>query len=120
MKSLKWLQDQAVSDDGEAWVSEGVDFERVFVMGESSGGNMAHQVAAGFLELDPVRVRGFVLMAPFFGGTTEQNQRWVRLKLCSTYNSSTRTYFDLPHPITTYMLILLLELEVKNMIIKQA
>ena len=71
--SLKWLQAQALSEDCEEWLSEGVDFGRVFVMGDSSGGNMAHQVAlqmaAGWLEVEPVRVRGFVLMAPFFGGT---------------------------------------------------
>ncbi|RVW89714.1 putative carboxylesterase 15 [Vitis vinifera] len=73
VSSLKWLQGQAVSEDCEEWLSEGVDLDRVFVVGDSSGGNMAHQVAvqmgAGLLELEPIRVRGFVLMAPFFGGT---------------------------------------------------
>ena len=73
VSSLKWLLGQAVSEDCEEWLSEGVDLDRVFVVGDSSGGNMAHQVAvqmgAGLLELEPIRVRGFVLMAPFFGGT---------------------------------------------------
>lgn len=71
--SLKWLQTQALSKNCEAWLSEGVDLERVFVVGDSSGGNMAHhlavQLGAGSPELEPVRVRGYVLMAPFFGGS---------------------------------------------------
>ncbi|KAJ9693808.1 hypothetical protein PVL29_009666 [Vitis rotundifolia] len=71
--SLKWLQTQALSENCEAWLSEGVDLERVFVVGDSSGGNMAHhlavQLGAGSPELEPVRVRGYVLMAPFFGGS---------------------------------------------------
>ena len=71
--SLKWLQGQALSEKREEWLSEGVDLERVFVVGDSSGGNMAHHLAvrlgAGSPELEPVRVRGYVLMAPFFGGS---------------------------------------------------
>ncbi|KAM2890616.1 hypothetical protein FF1_008747 [Malus domestica] len=48
------------------------DFDRVFVLGESSGGNMAHhlaiRLATGSVQPAPIRVRGFVLLAPFFGG----------------------------------------------------
>ncbi|KAJ0027954.1 hypothetical protein Pint_36245 [Pistacia integerrima] len=79
--AVKWLQRKAMGlseEDNEcggdaAWfkISE-VDFDRVFVVGDSSGGNIAHHLAvrvgsdsAGF---DPVRVRGYVLLAPFFGG----------------------------------------------------
>ncbi|CAN0879254.1 Probable carboxylesterase 15 [Linum grandiflorum] len=66
--ALKWLQ---LSDDD--WLTDGgVDFDRVFVLGDSSGGNIAHHLAvrlrAGSVGLDTVRVRGYVLMAPFFGG----------------------------------------------------
>ncbi|KAJ6361975.1 hypothetical protein OIU78_002392 [Salix suchowensis] len=52
--ALKWLQAQ------------------VFVLGDSSGGNIAHhlavQVGLGSTGLAPVRVRGYILLAPFFGG----------------------------------------------------
>ncbi|KAM1524101.1 hypothetical protein ACFX10_008736 [Malus domestica] len=48
------------------------DFDRVFVLGESSGGNMAHhlaiRLATGSVQPAPIRVRGFVLLAPYFGG----------------------------------------------------
>lgn len=61
------------SGDCDAWLGGGlVDFDRVYVVGDSSGGNMAHHVAvrlgSGSVKAAPVRVRGYVLLAPFFGG----------------------------------------------------
>ncbi|KZT75726.1 putative carboxylesterase 15, partial [Dorcoceras hygrometricum] len=76
MSSLEWLRDQALlsNSGGDEWFANGgVDFDRVFIVGDSSGGNLAHHVAVqlrrGSPELAPIRVRGYVLMAPFFGGT---------------------------------------------------
>ncbi|KAG8376829.1 hypothetical protein BUALT_Bualt09G0104500 [Buddleja alternifolia] len=73
--AVKWLQNQAMmlkSGGGDEWLENG-DFERVFIVGDSSGGTLAHHLAVEFRrgspELAPVRVRGYVLMAPFFGGT---------------------------------------------------
>ncbi|KAJ4705457.1 putative Alpha/beta-Hydrolases superfamily protein [Melia azedarach] len=71
--AMKWLQAQALSNNGDEWFSE-VEFDKVFVIGDSSGGNIAHHLAVqlgfggGSTELAPVRVRGYVLLAPFFGG----------------------------------------------------
>ena len=73
--ALKWLQDQAVSEEEgkDAWLADVADFSRVFISGDSAGGNLAHHLAvrvrSGSPELAPVRVRGYVLLAPFFGGT---------------------------------------------------
>uniref|UniRef100_A0A5B6ZQX4 Putative carboxylesterase 15 n=1 Tax=Davidia involucrata TaxID=16924 RepID=A0A5B6ZQX4_DAVIN len=71
--AVKWLQSQAVSKNPDTWLSDGVDLDRVFILGDSSGGNIAHhlavQLGSGSPGLDPVRVRGYVLLAPFFGGT---------------------------------------------------
>lgn len=71
--SVKWLQDQATSEEPDTWLTEVADFERVFISGDSAGGNIAHhlavQLTAGSPDLAPVRVRGYVLLAPFFGGT---------------------------------------------------
>lgn len=74
LSAVKWLQTQALSKNPDTWLtSDGVDFDRVFVLGDSSGGNMAHHMAvrlgAGSPELEPVRVCGYVMLAPFFGGT---------------------------------------------------
>ncbi|XP_027066785.2 strigolactones hydrolase CXE15 [Coffea arabica] len=77
LTSLKWLQARATADGPPAqdtWLhDQAVDFDRVYIMGDSSGGNMAHHLAVqlgpGSPELAPVRIRGYVLMAPFFGGS---------------------------------------------------
>ncbi|CAL1403729.1 unnamed protein product [Linum trigynum] len=70
--ALKWLRDRAVAGD-DTWLSDVADFGKVLVCGESAGGNIAHNLAvrlgSGSPELDPVVVKGYVLMAPFFGGT---------------------------------------------------
>ncbi|KAL1351134.1 hypothetical protein HN51_015090 [Arachis hypogaea] len=74
VEAVRWLQRQALSVCGDAWLSNGgdVDFDRVFIMGDSSGGNIAHHLAVRFgpgsREIKPVRIRGYVLLAPFFGG----------------------------------------------------
>lgn len=71
--AVKWLQAQAVGENPDSWLTEVADFGRVFISGDSAGGNIAHNLAvrlgAGSTELSPVRVRGYVLLAPFFGGT---------------------------------------------------
>ncbi|XP_075658643.1 strigolactones hydrolase CXE15-like [Castanea sativa] len=81
MSSLKWLQILAMHGDigCDTWLGDGVvDIDRVFAMGDSSGGNVAHHVAlrldsstVGLVELKPIRVRGYVLLAPFFGGSVK-------------------------------------------------
>ncbi|EAY72594.1 hypothetical protein OsI_00460 [Oryza sativa Indica Group] len=70
---LSWLRDQAMSGPGaDSWLAESADFARVFVAGESAGGNMSHHVAvligSGQLTVDPLRVAGYMLLTPFFGG----------------------------------------------------
>ncbi|KAL5708940.1 hypothetical protein ACHQM5_019683 [Ranunculus cassubicifolius] len=70
--AMKWLHAEAVSENPDPWLSEVADFDRVFISGDSAGGNVAHHLAvglgAGSPELAPIRVRGYVLLAPFFGG----------------------------------------------------
>ncbi|XP_010058697.2 probable carboxylesterase 15 [Eucalyptus grandis] len=71
--ALKWLQSKAKSEDVDGWLDpKAADFGRVYIVGDSSGGNIAHHLAVdlGFRspKLAPVRVQGYVLLAPFFGG----------------------------------------------------
>ncbi|XP_041022928.1 probable carboxylesterase 15 [Juglans microcarpa x Juglans regia] len=74
VSAVRWLKGQAlgVSTGGDAWLSGTVDFDRVYIVGDSSGGNIAHHLAvrfgSGSFEVYPVRVRGYVLLGPFFGG----------------------------------------------------
>ncbi|KAA8544393.1 hypothetical protein F0562_022405 [Nyssa sinensis] len=71
--AMKWLVAQAVCEEPDAWLTSVADFSRVFISGDSAGGNIAHNLAVrlgpGSAELAPVQVRGYVLLAPFFGGT---------------------------------------------------
>lgn len=71
--AVKWLQAQAESEEPDEWVSEVANFEKVFISGDSAGGNIAHHLAVRLgkesAELGRVRVKGYVLLAPFFGGT---------------------------------------------------
>lgn len=75
-RSVEWLKEEGVRNE---WITEVADFERVFISGDSAGGNIAHNVAVRFgseeakQRMLPVVVRGFVLLAPFFGGTV-----WTR------------------------------------------
>lgn len=70
---LRWLRDQS-SAAADGWLAEAADFGRVFVTGDSAGGNIAHHLAvraeadADVDVLRPVTVRGYVLLMPFFGG----------------------------------------------------
>ncbi|KAL0369465.1 UNVERIFIED_CONTAM: putative carboxylesterase 15 [Sesamum angustifolium] len=63
--SVKWLQDQALAEEADTWLTDVADFSRVFISGDSAGGNIAHNLAvrlgAGSGELAPVRVRGMCI-----------------------------------------------------------
>jgi acetyl esterase/lipase len=67
---LTWLRDQAAAPD--SWLAESADLGRVFVGGDSAGGNISYHVVvrhgSGQLALDPVRLAGCVLLWPFFTG----------------------------------------------------
>ncbi|PUZ68485.1 hypothetical protein GQ55_2G032600 [Panicum hallii var. hallii] len=81
---LRWLREQSANPaaGADAWLAEAADFGRVFVTGDSAGGTIAHHLAvrAGLAaasttkrgepgpDVDPVTVRGYVLLMPFFGG----------------------------------------------------
>lgn len=71
---LLWLQSQAAGSNTDQWLSESADFTQVVVSGDSAGGNIAHHLAVRFgspsgrAELEPVRIKGYVQLMPFFGG----------------------------------------------------
>ncbi|KAK4847431.1 hypothetical protein QYF36_001771 [Acer negundo] len=94
--SLCSIPAQALGDC-DVWLDTcEVDFSRVFVLDDSSVANIAHHLAvkfqAGSTALASVRVRGYVLLAPFFGGVVrtrlEEGPSEVP-RLCSTWRYST-------------------------------
>ncbi|OAY73280.1 putative carboxylesterase 15 [Ananas comosus] len=69
--ALLWLKSQAEAGArADPWLAESADFSVVFVSGDSAGGNIAHHMAVRFgpAGLNPVRIRGFIILMPAFGG----------------------------------------------------
>ncbi|XP_043723651.1 probable carboxylesterase 15 [Telopea speciosissima] len=65
---LLWLQAIALGKFSEPWLEVNGDFKRVFLIGDSSGGNLVHEVAAhaGAKDLNPVRLAGGIPIHPGF------------------------------------------------------
>ncbi|CAN6181330.1 unnamed protein product [Urochloa humidicola] len=70
--SFSWLRSQDTSAAADPWLAASADFRRVFVAGDSAGGNIAHHVSvhhgSGKLPLAPLRLAGSVMLWPYFGG----------------------------------------------------
>lgn len=69
--ALLWLRERLVSGglDDDPWIADsGADPGRVFVSGNSAGGNLAHHMAVQFgtAGLNPVKIAGYVLIMPAF------------------------------------------------------
>ncbi|MED6205803.1 hypothetical protein PIB30_021089 [Stylosanthes scabra] len=66
--TLLWLQSVAKGESEEPWLEKHGDFSRVFLIGDSSGGNIVHEVAAlaGKASLEPVRLAGAIPVHPGF------------------------------------------------------
>jgi acetyl esterase/lipase len=64
--ALLWLKSQCAGPNTDAWLAESADFTKVFISGESAGGNMTHHMAVKFgpSGLSPVQVRGFIILMP--------------------------------------------------------
>jgi len=70
---FSWLRAQATaSPAADPWLAESADFGRVFVSGDSAGGNISHHISvrhgSGRLPLGPLRLAGCVMLWPYFGG----------------------------------------------------
>ncbi|WCJ21689.1 alpha/beta-Hydrolases superfamily protein [Euphorbia peplus] len=78
-EALKWVANHVNGSGDNEWLNQYADFERVFVGGDSAGGNISHTLAyrVGTIGL-PVGVKfvGVVLVHPFFGGS-EDDLMWV-------------------------------------------
>uniref|UniRef100_A0ACD5WGT8 Uncharacterized protein n=3 Tax=Avena sativa TaxID=4498 RepID=A0ACD5WGT8_AVESA len=84
--ALLWLRDRLVApsdsdEDGvHAWLADsGADPGRLFVSGDSAGGNITHHMAARFRAdgLSPVRISGYVLLIPAFDSKTPTQSELV-------------------------------------------
>ncbi|KAH0648091.1 hypothetical protein KY285_033339 [Solanum tuberosum] len=73
---LLWLRDVSRKQGHEPWLNEYADFNRVFLIGDSSGGNIVHQVAAraGEEDLSPMRLAGAIPIIQASCGPSEVNR----------------------------------------------
>ncbi|XP_023542364.1 probable carboxylesterase 6 [Cucurbita pepo subsp. pepo] len=77
LKAISWLKQVALNGGKQNWWSRYCDFTRIYLGGDSAGGNIAFNVAArlggkttasGAVVLKPLVIRGNILIQPFFGG----------------------------------------------------
>ncbi|KAK4604417.1 hypothetical protein RGQ29_012785 [Quercus rubra] len=63
-----WLSAVARGDSSESWLETYADFGRVFLIGDSTGGNLVHHVAAraGFIDAQPMQLLGGITLHPGF------------------------------------------------------
>ncbi|KAA8536177.1 hypothetical protein F0562_028655 [Nyssa sinensis] len=68
--ALKWAVSHSNGGGQEEWLNHHVDFEHMFIAGDSAGANIAHNMTmrAGSDDLDSVKIGGLVLLHPYFWG----------------------------------------------------
>lgn len=82
--ALRWVASHFTGEGPEAWLREHVDFQHVFLAGDSMGGNIVHNMAtrAGVEGLPGVRLLGICLVHPYFArketvGTCVADRLWL-------------------------------------------
>ncbi|KAL8141492.1 hypothetical protein V2J09_014524 [Rumex salicifolius] len=62
-----------IRNSSDPWITAHGDISRCILMGESAGGNIAYQAGlragASSEHLNPLKIRGLVLIQPYFGGS---------------------------------------------------
>ncbi|KAL4350147.1 hypothetical protein HN51_031207 [Arachis hypogaea] len=79
MASLDWIALHANGAGPEPWLNDYADLQRVFVAGNSAGGNITHYVVSKVGKTGPpngINVEGAIMVHPFFGGLGEDRQ-WL-------------------------------------------
>ncbi|KAK6946134.1 Alpha/beta hydrolase fold-3 [Dillenia turbinata] len=82
--ALQWVAAHVDGRGPEEWLNMYADFQRVFVAGDSAGGNISHTLATrvGKIGLPAgIKVVGVTMFHPYFGGT-EDDHMW--LFMCPT------------------------------------
>jgi len=107
--ALLWLRDRLVApsdgpdDDGvHTWLADsGADPGRLFVAGDSAGGNMTHHMATRFRTagLNPVRISGYVLLVSAFDSKTPTQSELVTTGTAYLSRAIAERYSRLALPI---------------------
>ncbi|OVA05015.1 Alpha/beta hydrolase fold-3 [Macleaya cordata] len=83
VNALMWVKQQALNgsnNDQKCWLNR-CNLSKVFIAGDSAGANIAHNVAkragSGSMGLNPLTLKGIILIQPFFGGEERTNSEKV-------------------------------------------
>lgn len=87
-KGLKWVVSHSTGAGPEPWINEHGDFGRVFIAGDSAGGNITNTIATWITVKGigcDVKITGIILLCPFFGHQVELDKVW---KYCCNEETS--------------------------------
>lgn len=75
---FQWVASHANGNGPESWLNDHADFNRVFLAGDSAGGNISHNLASrvGSTQIQDVKLVGAILVHPYFGGT-DDDKMWL-------------------------------------------
>ncbi|PON59532.1 Alpha/beta hydrolase fold [Parasponia andersonii] len=110
-KALTWLKRQAIMKNDNVskyycpW-SKHCDFSRIFLVGDSAGGNIAHNLATRLTSnsgldakrLKPLTFKGTVLVQPFFGGEPRTDSEKSSPRRSALSLAASDTYWRLALP----------------------
>uniref|UniRef100_A0A1J3G199 Putative carboxylesterase 5 n=1 Tax=Noccaea caerulescens TaxID=107243 RepID=A0A1J3G199_NOCCA len=77
--AIQWIFSHSGGSGPEDWINRYADFGRVFIAGDSAGGNISHHMAmrAGKEKLEP-RIKGIAIVHPAFWGTDPVDEHDVQ------------------------------------------
>ncbi|XP_059644127.1 2-hydroxyisoflavanone dehydratase-like [Cornus florida] len=78
-EALQWVASQANGKGPDPWINKHADLDRVFIGGDSGGGNISNTLLTrvGSIGLLGVRVVRAVMIHPFFGGREDDDEMWL-------------------------------------------
>ncbi|GKC70792.1 probable carboxylesterase 2, partial [Tanacetum coccineum] len=72
-EATKWVANHSGGNGPEAWLYDYADFKNVFLAGDSSGANIAHNIAirvglSPSNSVNDINLKGVIMLHPYFGG----------------------------------------------------